>query len=48
MDFWLSMGVLNVVTDVVIFILPLPLLQKLTLPTSQKMALIGVFSLGLL
>ena len=48
LDFWLAMGVLNVVTDVFIFVLPLPLLRKLPLPISQKAVLIGVFSLGFL
>jgi hypothetical protein len=48
MTFWLAMGILNVVTDVFIFIMPLPLLKRLPLPTAQKAVLIGVFSLGFL
>src|SRR5438309_864540 len=41
--FWISHGVLHVVTDVLIFIMPLPLLKTLPLPLVPKIVLIGVF-----
>ncbi|KAK3897915.1 hypothetical protein C8A05DRAFT_19414 [Staphylotrichum tortipilum] len=44
--FWMAHGVIHVVTDVLIFIMPLPLLNTLRLPPLHKMVLIGVFSLG--
>ncbi|KAK4231619.1 hypothetical protein QBC38DRAFT_440010 [Podospora fimiseda] len=37
----------NIITDLAVFVLPLPALWKLTLPNAQKYFLIGVFSLGL-
>ncbi|KAH7350317.1 hypothetical protein BKA66DRAFT_291273 [Pyrenochaeta sp. MPI-SDFR-AT-0127] len=45
-DFWLSMGILHVISDVLIFLLPLPLLRTLPLPKLQKGVLMAVFSLG--
>ncbi|CAJ2502091.1 Uu.00g049440.m01.CDS01 [Anthostomella pinea] len=36
----------NIVTDVVIFLLPLPVLGRLNLPKAQKLVLFGIFSLG--
>ena len=44
--FWMAHGVIHVVTDLLIFLMPLPLLNTLRLPPLQKMILIGVFSLG--
>ncbi len=44
--FWMAHGVIHVVTDVLIFVMPLPMLNTLRLPPLQKMVLIGVFSLG--
>lgn len=41
-------GVINLVTDVVVLVLPLPYLYKLALPRYKKAVLIGVFSVGLL
>lgn len=38
----------NIVTDVVILLLPLPVVWQLQLSRSQKAALLGVFSLGFL
>ncbi|KAK4158929.1 hypothetical protein QBC43DRAFT_362946 [Cladorrhinum sp. PSN259] len=46
--FWIAHGIIHVVTDILILIMPLPLLQTLPLPPVQKMALIGVFCLGFL
>ncbi len=46
--FWMGHGIAHVVTDVLIFIMPLPLLKTLPLPPVHKMVLIGVFCLGFL
>lgn len=37
----------NIMTDLIAVILPLPALNKLTLPTQQKASLLLVFGLGL-
>lgn len=44
--FWLGHGIVHVVTDVVLCIMPLPLLRTLPLPPVQKVVLIGIFCLG--
>ncbi|GAB1319871.1 Rhodopsin domain-containing protein [Madurella fahalii] len=36
----------NIITDIAVFALPLPALWKLHLPRSQKLVLLGIFSLG--
>ena len=41
-------GTLNLVTDLMVMALPLPHIWKLQLSFSKKIALCGVFSLGLL
>ena len=46
--FWIAMGTLNVLTDALIFVLPLPLLKSLPLPKMQKGFLMAVFCLGFL
>ncbi len=46
--FWLGHGIVHVITDVLLCIMPLPLLGTLPLPPRHKMALIGVFCLGFL
>lgn len=38
----------NIVTDVIILVLPLPVVWRLKLPRNQKLVLVGVFSLGFL
>lgn len=43
---WFSNAAMNILTDFVIFILPMPVLRELHLPRRQKCALIGVFALG--
>lgn len=45
---WYFNGIFNIVSDVVIFMLPLPVLCELQLPRSQKLCLIGIFCLGFL
>ncbi|KAK4160342.1 hypothetical protein QBC43DRAFT_270684 [Cladorrhinum sp. PSN259] len=39
-------GVVAMVTDIIILVLPFPLVYRLTLPWAQKLALIPVFGLG--
>ncbi|KXX74748.1 hypothetical protein MMYC01_209107, partial [Madurella mycetomatis] len=46
--FWIGHGIVHVVTDILILIMPLPLLKTLPLPPVQKIVLIGVFCLGFL
>jgi hypothetical protein len=38
----------NIVTDVIVLVLPLPVVWSLKLPKNQRMVLVGVFSLGFL
>ena len=45
---WYTNAAVNIVTDLVVFTLPLPLLGSLKLPTKQKAVLLGVFCLGFL
>src|SRR5690606_30105048 len=46
--FWMVQGAIHLVSDVVIFIMPLPLLKTLPLPPFHKVILVGVFCLGFL
>ncbi|CCC07814.1 hypothetical protein SMACR_01380 [Sordaria macrospora] len=46
LPFWYINAAGNIVTDVLIFIIPLPALGSLNLRKNQKLALIGVFCLG--
>lgn len=41
-------GALNIVTDLTVLLLPLPVLVKLRMPVYQRIVLLAVFSLGLL
>ncbi|CZR68051.1 related to integral membrane protein [Phialocephala subalpina] len=43
---WYTNASVNIVTDMVVFTLPLPVLGSLKLPTRQKAVLLGVFCLG--
>lgn len=45
---WLTIGVLNIATDLLVVFLPLPTVWNLQVPKNKKIALIFVFSLGLL
>lgn len=38
----------NIATDIVIFVLPMPILGHLSLPKAEKLVLVGIFSLGFL
>lgn len=44
--FWLSYAALNMVTDVIIIIIPMPALSTLHLARKAKLWLISVFALG--
>lgn len=44
---WFANASLNIITDIVICLMPVPVLNKLRLPRKQKFALIAVFCLGL-
>ncbi|KAF5646005.1 integral membrane protein [Fusarium sp. NRRL 52700] len=45
---WLVSGIVHIVTDFAIIIMPLPIVWKLQLPLSQKIYLTGIFGLGTL
>ncbi|KAH7305548.1 hypothetical protein B0I35DRAFT_471622 [Stachybotrys elegans] len=45
---WLAHGIMHVITDCIIFFMPLPLLNSLPMPRIHKIILIGVFGLGFL
>ncbi|KAF6809057.1 integral membrane [Colletotrichum sojae] len=45
---WVFSALFNILTDIIIFILPIPIIRKLKLPVSQKAFLIGIFSIGFL
>ncbi|KAJ0121895.1 integral membrane protein [Diaporthe amygdali] len=45
---WLGGAIGNILTDLLVFALPIPMLSKLNLPGAQKVMLLGVFSLGFL
>ena len=46
MAFWFTNASLNIVSDVAIWILPMPALRSLQLPPKQKYSVIFVFALG--
>ncbi|GAB1310585.1 Rhodopsin domain-containing protein [Madurella fahalii] len=46
LPFWYINAAGNIVTDVIVFVVPLPALSRLNLRKGQKLALIGVFCLG--
>lgn len=45
---WLGGAIGNILTDFLVFALPIPMLSKLNLPGVQKAILLGIFSLGFL
>lgn len=45
---WFFNASMNITTDIALLLLPMPLLSKLQLPRTQKIALIGVFGMGIL
>jgi hypothetical protein len=44
---WFANASINIITDIVICLMPVPVLNRLSLPRKQKYALIAVFCLGL-
>lgn len=46
--FWFSNAALNIVTDVFIYAVPIPLIRRLQIAKKQKIALIFLFALGAL
>ena len=46
--FFIGQAVPNIITDLVILVLPLPLIWRLQLPVSQKLMLTGCFTFGAL
>jgi len=44
--FFFGVGIPNIITDVMLIIYPIPFVWRLQMPTSQKIALSGVFTLG--
>ncbi|KAJ5356390.1 hypothetical protein N7517_010999 [Penicillium concentricum] len=45
---WFFNASMNITTDIALLMLPMPLLSKLQLPRTQKIALMGVFAMGIL
>ncbi|KAH7349622.1 hypothetical protein B0T11DRAFT_289572 [Plectosphaerella cucumerina] len=45
---WYINGAGNIITDVIVLVLPLPIVGKLTLARGQKIILLGIFCLGFL
>ncbi|KAK5044881.1 hypothetical protein LTR84_010419 [Exophiala bonariae] len=46
MAFWFSFSGFNIITDLAVWLLPMPVLKGLQLPRKQKYSLIAVFALG--
>lgn len=45
---WFFNAAMNIVTDLTLLSMPMPMLSQLRLPRMQKIALIGVFAIGIL
>lgn len=45
---WVFSAVINLLTDVIILLLPIPALLSLRVPMSKRLALIGIFSIGIM
>lgn len=43
---WFSIAIINIVTDLMIIALPMPVISRLKLAKKQKRLLIGVFAFG--
>lgn len=43
---WFFNASMNILTDLALLIMPMPLLSQLQLPRMQKIALVGVFAIG--
>jgi hypothetical protein len=45
---WYTSSIMNIATDFLIFLVPLPSVYKMTLRTKQKILVLSIFSLGFL
>jgi hypothetical protein len=45
-DFYFAMGIINIVTDIFILVLPLPYLYQLRLAMRKKLLAMGLLSIG--
>lgn len=45
---WIFCGAANLLTDVIILLMPIPALLSLRVPVSKRLALIGIFSVGIM
>jgi hypothetical protein len=45
---WWALTYLHIITDFMIFVIPVPVVVYMTLPARQKMGLLAVFTMGLL
>jgi hypothetical protein len=45
---WWALTYLHIITDFMIFIIPIPVVVTMTIPMRQKVGLLAVFTLGLL
>lgn len=43
---WLSVSIINMILDLIIIAMPMPMLWNLRMPVSKKIAVSGIFSLG--
>jgi hypothetical protein len=46
--FWYAYGIINIITDFIVLVLPLPEIKRLHLPTPQRWGVAGIFCLGIL
>lgn len=46
--FWYAHAAWNTLTDIVVLVLPVPVILRLQMARNQKLALVGVFVLGAL
>lgn len=46
--FYVGIQIPNVITDIAIFVIPLPVIRMLPLPAHERWSLVGIFSVGLL
>lgn len=46
--FWLTTGVLNIVTDLIVLLLPMPHLYGLSMPLYKRLVLMSSFGAGLM
>ena len=45
--YYFVMGIFNIVMDIIILAMPMPFLMKLKLATRKKLALVGMFAVGI-